>query len=414
MQKMLINVVKITFIPLFGLLIYHPTTLHASDHVDGPITINHPVADISDLYAFPSPQKPGHLVLILNSYPFVPGSGHFSDSLVYSLAIKPVTIMGTGVNSGFKLSNTEYRFDCTFETPDDKTRHSISCITPTGKKIQSQVNNETGAEASGVHLFAGRRSDPFLFNASWIDEVIFNRTIPAATASNDLSGLNVLSIVMELDPGQFIKPEDGHLFSIVGEIRHRHTEKNTAKRIDRVGRPEISNACMCAEAQQDDLRNTYNQTAPFYLDESKKQQYLNRLIKNIRYYDSLDDTQDWLPQWQQTLANLLLNDYLVIDMNKPFTTQGYFDIEYSMLRNQQNTRSGGRIPGENIINTLMTMMVNAGHGSPVVNGINSNSDIQYKKFPYLNPPASGIFSAIKGYFARKAAAKISLQKRPAY
>ncbi|ODS22924.1 hypothetical protein AB835_11525 [Candidatus Endobugula sertula] len=66
----------------------------ASDHVDGEITIEHPVSDLSDLYAFPSPTDPKRLVLILNSYPLVPSNGHFSDRLTYSFLIKPLTIKG--------------------------------------------------------------------------------------------------------------------------------------------------------------------------------------------------------------------------------------------------------------------------------------------------------------------------------
>jgi len=411
MQRMLNYVATLIPFSFLSLLLLLPVSLQASDHVDGPITINHPVADISDLFAFPNPDKPGHLVLILNSYPFVPASGHFSDQLVYSLIIRPVDIKGTGVNAGFIVKDTEYRFDCIFETPHDKTKHSVNCISPSGENIQGMVNKEAGTKASGIRLFAGRRSDPFLFNASWIGDVIFNHSIPGPTASNDLSGLNVLSIVLELELDQLIRAEDGPLLSIAGEIKRRHKEEGLPLRIDRVGRPEISNARMCPEVQQDDLRNAYNQTTSFDLDENEKQKYLNRLLENIRYYDNLDKTQDWLPEWQQTLANILVNDYLVIDTSKPFSPQGYFDIEYSMLRNQPHTRSGGRIPGENIINILITTMVNAGHGSPVINGIRSNAELQNKKFPYLDRPSSGIFSSFKGYLARIAAAKLSLQKR---
>lgn len=36
-----------------------------SDHFDGPRMIAEPVIDITDLYAFPSPEKPGHLVFVL-------------------------------------------------------------------------------------------------------------------------------------------------------------------------------------------------------------------------------------------------------------------------------------------------------------------------------------------------------------
>ena len=37
-----------------------------TDHFSGPRAIAGPAADICDLYAFPSPERPGHLVLVMN------------------------------------------------------------------------------------------------------------------------------------------------------------------------------------------------------------------------------------------------------------------------------------------------------------------------------------------------------------
>jgi hypothetical protein len=41
-----------------------------------------PIADITDAYAFPSPERPGHLVLVMNTLPFAPPSARFSDGLI--------------------------------------------------------------------------------------------------------------------------------------------------------------------------------------------------------------------------------------------------------------------------------------------------------------------------------------------
>jgi len=53
-----------------------------SDHISGPRALAEPVADITDVYAFPSPENPGHLVLIVNTLPFAPPDGRFSDGLM--------------------------------------------------------------------------------------------------------------------------------------------------------------------------------------------------------------------------------------------------------------------------------------------------------------------------------------------
>ncbi|HEY0829533.1 MAG TPA: DUF4331 family protein, partial [Candidatus Dormibacteraeota bacterium] len=50
-----------------------------------------PIADITDLYAFPSPEHPGRLVLVLNTLPFAPPSAVFSDGLIYRFRLRPLT-----------------------------------------------------------------------------------------------------------------------------------------------------------------------------------------------------------------------------------------------------------------------------------------------------------------------------------
>ena len=61
-----------------------------SDHISGPRALAEPIADITDVYAFPSPERPGHLVLVMNTLPFAqPGDG-LSDGLVYRFRLRPL------------------------------------------------------------------------------------------------------------------------------------------------------------------------------------------------------------------------------------------------------------------------------------------------------------------------------------
>jgi len=50
-----------------------------SDHISGPRALAEPIADITDVYAFPSPERPGHLVLVMNTLPFAQPSDRLSD-----------------------------------------------------------------------------------------------------------------------------------------------------------------------------------------------------------------------------------------------------------------------------------------------------------------------------------------------
>ncbi len=65
------------------------------DHYSSPRVFNDPAADIADLYAFPSPDRPGHVVLVLTVFPSATPASLFSDAITYRFRIRPVTITGT-------------------------------------------------------------------------------------------------------------------------------------------------------------------------------------------------------------------------------------------------------------------------------------------------------------------------------
>ena len=68
-----------------------------SHHISGPRAAAHPIADITDFYAFPSPEHPGWLVLVLNTLPFAPPSAVFSDGLIYRFRLRPLTASTGGM-----------------------------------------------------------------------------------------------------------------------------------------------------------------------------------------------------------------------------------------------------------------------------------------------------------------------------
>jgi hypothetical protein len=59
-----------------------------SDHISGPRALAEPIADITDVYAFPSPDRPGHLVLVMNTLPFAQLGDGLSDGLVYRFRLR--------------------------------------------------------------------------------------------------------------------------------------------------------------------------------------------------------------------------------------------------------------------------------------------------------------------------------------
>ena len=392
---------------LLFLTVFGVNAVQSADHVDGPVTIEHPVADISDLFAFPSPNKPGHLVIAMDVYPFVPSKGHFSDKVTYSFAIKRVKKNADGIHSAFVTTGDEFRFSCDFITPHKHDNHKVTCKAPNNATITRMVDRVSDEETHGIQLFAGRRSDSFIFPTQWFTDFVTKGDFKPSPAPSKASRLNVLSIVIEFDVDAVLPAGEGNLFAIAAETTAQDSAGGVIRHIDRMGRPEITNAQLVHRVGKEDLRDEYNRLRTFALTPEETHLYKERLLDNIHYFDSLDGATDWLPGWDETMANLLANDYLVVDAAKPFTNQSYFDIENSMLRSQPHTRSGGRVPGDYVINVLLTALVNAGHG-PSVAAMHIGGPPQLQ-FPYLGKPNGGLVTRIMTFFAHKIAGKESIK-----
>ena len=82
-----------------------------ADHGAGPRATANPEIDITDLFAFPSPERPGHLVLIMNVYPFKHIEATrllFSDAIDYRIRVRPVRIADYGARRrirGWRTTN---------------------------------------------------------------------------------------------------------------------------------------------------------------------------------------------------------------------------------------------------------------------------------------------------------------------
>src|SRR6185437_638467 len=77
---------------MLSLLSAPPAQLFASSHREAPITALDPKADITDWYAFVSPEHPDHVVMILNVDPFLePSNGPnyfpFDPNILYEMKV---------------------------------------------------------------------------------------------------------------------------------------------------------------------------------------------------------------------------------------------------------------------------------------------------------------------------------------
>ena len=82
-----------------------------SDHFSGPAVMGDPSVDITDFYAFPSPERPGNLVLIMNVFPMATSQSCFSNVLTHRFRLRPLTRSSGGVAYG----TAEHTIDVTFQ-----------------------------------------------------------------------------------------------------------------------------------------------------------------------------------------------------------------------------------------------------------------------------------------------------------
>ena len=113
-----------------------------SHHISGPRAVAEPIADITDLYAFPSPERHGHLVLVLNTLPFAPPTARFSDALIYRFRLRKLNLNGGGAQAPFSPAEDEFVIDCVFSTPEpeDGGEQHCTCTLPGGDSVTVQVD----------------------------------------------------------------------------------------------------------------------------------------------------------------------------------------------------------------------------------------------------------------------------------
>src|SRR5215217_5219164 len=85
-----------------------------SDHISGPRALSDPIADITDVYAFPSPERRDRLVLVMNTLPFAKPWDALSEGLIYRFRLRPLTSAAPGAAVPFTTGDDEVVLECVF------------------------------------------------------------------------------------------------------------------------------------------------------------------------------------------------------------------------------------------------------------------------------------------------------------
>jgi hypothetical protein len=363
-----------------------------SDHISGPRAVADPVTDITDVFAFPSPESPRHLVLVMNVFPYAGASACFSDAVIYRLRVRSVS-RAPGSRT-FAVAADEFTFDCTFDVPlspatGGQLVQQGRCTMSSGAVVPFRVNDEGGSEGHGLHVFVGQRSDPFFLDGPMAAQTLATRQLAFKPVGSDrLYGKNVLGIVLKVEWATLLP--GGPMFAVVGETL---TSGKRQTRLERVGRPEIKNISLGAKifdpVNRDlEIRDLYNTEDAFSVSEHYVGAYRARLDANLAFYDGLDGKVDWPldEHGRHPLTELLLADYLVVDASQPFHDTSYFELEQAMLEERPHSTSGGRWLNEDVVDFILTLYVNAGNGPRISDGVDGPIAWSSKSFPYMAPP----------------------------
>jgi hypothetical protein len=369
-----------------------------ADHIDGPRSIGDPSIDLTDLFAFTSPQDPGRTVLAADVFPSAGASALFSNVINYAIVVRRVSVAGLGDAAAFNAAAEEIRFTCRFDPLEHASGGSRpvqrgSCTLPDGQVVRFVVNDEKGAASTdGVfRIYAGLRSDPFYL--AWLLH-------PMRKVPNLLQHDNVLSIVIEFNTTRVLEPAKGSLFGAIAETtptpQATSTIGNPPVRFDWIGKPEQTNVRLNNSSLTgvDDLRDLWNQQTPFAIAEEFQPAFHKRLVDSLANYDLRDGKQDWTPAALNASANVFLDDFLLFDVSKPITDASHLEIEKSTLLGRAYQTGGGRTLDANCIDILLTWLVNRDTGEFLQGGAMGATQPGGKTFPYLAPPNTALQTVV--------------------
>jgi hypothetical protein len=372
-----------------------------SDHIDGPRQIGDPSADLTDLFAFTSPENPSRTVLAANVFPTCGQNAIFSNAITHSIVVRRARVTGLGDAAGFETTDPEIRFSVQFDalerrSPGQRPVQLGTCTLPDGQALRVTVNDERGASTPDgtFRVFSGLRSDPFFL--AWV----FSRD-GMMKFQNLLQNDNVLCIAIEFDTRRVLDPDKGSLFGVVAETtplsHHAEFVGTQPLRIDWVGRPEQTNMLLnnpALAAEVDDLRDLWNQQPPFAIAKELRPIFLQRLKFGLVQWDLRDGQQDWTASAVAAHANVRLDDYLLFDVAKPITDTSHLEIERSTLNGKAYETGGGRTVDADVIDVLLTWIVNRDR-EPLQGGATKATKPGIKTFPYFATPNTELQSVVE-------------------
>jgi hypothetical protein len=355
-----------------------------SDHFSGPAVMGDPSIDITDFYAFVSPERAGNLVLIMDVFPMATAQSFFSDVVTHRFRLRPLMRS----NGTIKHGDVEYSIDIRFsDVPEGTSVQKGNLVTSDGRKTSFVVGE--ALEEDGMRIFAGLISDPFFMDVEATLRTDISGKLSFGAADNTVQLRDVLSIAVEVPFAAIVERFDG--VTLIGAIAETLvTRRGKPIRLERLGRPEIKNVFMANPmrgAKGVELRDLYNREDAFALSQVYRPLYDSRLDGSLAFWDGLDGQTAWplAADGHHALRDLLMDDFLILDLALAFAPGGFLEIERALVNNRPHKAAGGRWLEDDILDELL-MFVNGDGVERLSDGVDAPTKPASLCFPYVREP----------------------------
>jgi hypothetical protein len=424
----------------------------ASSHREAPLITEDPVADLTDVYAFVSPDDSSKVTLIANVIPFESPAGgpnfyKFGDDVLYQLNVS---------NDGDPQAELEYqfRFTTTFANPGTFLYNTgqVTSLNDADLNLRqtysvTEVNTVTGKsrvlgkslpvppanigprstpsyEASlgsagvkslgdGVKVFAGPRDDPFFVDLGSIFDLAglrpFNPAhlipLPAAQGKDYVAGFNVHSLAIQVPKSQLTRGDEKTIGVWATTYRRAQRVLSSSKpgvlshkggwvQVARLGMPLV-NEVVIPIGQKDKFNGSEPVNDAQFASSVLKPELANLipvLYPGVKVPTNVDAGLKL--GGREDIATIFLTG--IKGVNQPAGV-----VPSEMLRLNTSTASGfpnGRLLSDDVTDTEIRALAGATPFTPQFNvspnkdlgdGVDANDQAFTSSFPYLAAPASG-------------------------
>jgi hypothetical protein len=166
----------------FAISLYAGRAVRASDHQDSPTVVSNPLADITDVFAFPDPKDASKVALAMDVRPLIPGGMYggiaLDPNVLYQFKIANAGVASNKFNENLVIqfransSGTGQKITVYGPAVPNEVGTTNTLVAKTGQFAFNKVSNIDGGK---IKVFAGPRRDPFFFDLAQFFKIIPDR-----------------------------------------------------------------------------------------------------------------------------------------------------------------------------------------------------------------------------------------------